>query len=132
MVCRGQTGTRGGGGGSICTSRNNWNNKFGDIRFSYRAEWDLRDTDWLVTIGPCPDAPGIYIPLGRNALLSCLDVMQMKGFRRCAIMCCDIHDVPLRCFSARVAGMGVVACAGAVIQVTVLSCLEGSPWERSE
>ena len=28
--------------------------------------------------------------------------------------------------------MGVVASAGAVIQVTVLSCIEGGPWERSE
>ena len=103
----------GGGGGSICTSRNNGNNKFGDIRFLCLAEWDLRDTDWLVTIGPCPDAPGIYIPLGRSALLSCLDVRQMKGVRWCAIMCCDVHDAPLRCFGARVAGMGVVASAGA-------------------
>ena len=100
-------------GGSICTSRKNGNNKFGDIRFfSLLAEWDLRDTDWLVTIGPCPDVPGIYIMLGRNACLSCLDVMKMKGFPWCTIVCCDVHDVPLRCFGAKVAGMGVVASAG--------------------
>ena len=37
----------------------------------------------------------------------------------------------LWCFGERVAGMGVVASAGAMIQVTVLSCLEGGPWERS-
>ena len=84
-----------------------------------------------MTIGPWPDAPGIYIPLGRSARLSCLDVIQIKGLRWCAIVCCDVHDVPLRCFGARVAGMGVVASAGAVIQVTVLSCLEGGPCERS-
>ena len=104
-------------GGSICTSQNNGNNKFDDIRFSHLAEWDLRDTDWLVTIEPCPDTPGIYIPLDSNARLSCLDVMQMKGFRWCTIVCCDANDVPLRCIGVRVAGMGVVASAGAVIQV---------------
>ena len=70
-------------------------------RFSRLAEWDLRDTDWR------------------------------KGFWWCTIVCCDVHDVPLRCFGARVAAMGVVASAGGVIQVTVLSCLEGGPWERS-
>ena len=82
-------------GRSICTSRNNGNNTFGDIRFLRLAEWYLRDTDWLVTMGLCPGAPGIYIPLGRNVLLSCLDVVQMKGFRWCVVVLCDVHDVPL-------------------------------------
>ena len=58
--------------------------------------------------------------------------MQMKGFLWCDIRCCDVHDAPLRCFSARVAGMGAVASAGSVIKVTALSCLEGGPWERYE
>ena len=86
-------------GGSICTSRNNGNNRFGDTySVLCLSQCDLRDTDWLVTMGPCPDAPGMFIPLDHDALLSCLDAMQMKGFRWCDIGCCDVYDAPLRCF----------------------------------
>ena len=56
--------------GSPCTSQNNGNNAFGDIRFLCLAKWDLRNTDWLVTIGLCPDAQGMYVPLDHGALLS--------------------------------------------------------------
>ena len=34
--------------GSLCSSRNNRNNNFVDIRLSYRPEWDLKDTDRLL------------------------------------------------------------------------------------
>ena len=64
---------------AVYTVRDNWYNVLCDIQLSCLAELNLRDIHWLETIGRCPDTPGIYIPPGRVALLSCLDVVQIKG-----------------------------------------------------
>ena len=66
---------------------------------------------------------GGCIPPWRTKLSSYSAIVQIKGYRVCAIVWCFIHTVSVMCFGARVAVMDVTASEDDAITMAVLSHL---------
>ena len=101
--------------------RNIGNNGLYDLLLSCWIKLGIGSGDETEVMWLDHDAPGGYIPPWWTELSSCSAIVEIKGYRVCAIVWYFVHAVPLACFGARVAKMDVAASEDDVIPTTVLS-----------